>query len=122
MPNPSDPLAGLPIVTGNMRRVKPRSSVIPLAAAKANLKRAKMTGVEYKAARDAARQLTGYDPATSPIKEMTTLDALTEIGALLDFTKPHSIPLELDRVQRALVLNTEVRKRLLSRQLTFGSK
>jgi len=70
---PIDPLAGIPIGTAKPARkvkgfplVTSPTPVISLAAARATHKRRKLTGEQYKQARDTARAATGYGPS-SPI-------------------------------------------------------
>lgn len=79
-----DPLAGIPIGTAKPAKVKgfplvtSPSPVISLAAARAGHKRRKLTGEQYKLARDTARAATGYGP-TSPIWGKTMADVLMTI-------------------------------------------
>jgi len=68
-----DPLAGIPIGTAKPAKVKGfplqpagpgLTPVISLSAAKATRKRRKLTGEQYKQARDTARAATGYGPGS----------------------------------------------------------
>jgi hypothetical protein len=68
---PIDPLAGIPIGTAKPARkvkgfplVTSPTPVISLAAARATHKRRKLTGEQYKQARDTARAATGYGPGS----------------------------------------------------------
>lgn len=69
-----DPLAGIPIGTAKPAKVKgfslitktpSPSPLISLSAARANHKRRKLTGEQYKQARDTARAATGYGPGSA---------------------------------------------------------
>lgn len=129
MPTKTDPLAGIPSATTKPARQAAApvgGSVVNLATAKAERKRRRLTGQEYKDARDFARRQTGYND-TSPIwgkrmpQVLTDIEAIlaeveTIVGAFNDVTSPGSLR-AYDAIQTALQLNRELQKRVATGQL-----
>jgi len=123
-----DPLAGIPTATAKTARriyspTKPRTAkavstgnVIDLSAAK----KRKLTGQEYKDARDFARKTTGYND-TSPIWGQRMPVVLTDIERLLQKAKDQidngSYGDGLAFLDDALLLNKELQKRIATGQL-----
>lgn len=113
---PIDPLAGLPVATAKpapQPKAAPAAggNVVNLASAK---KKRKLSGDDYKNARDFARSATGYND-TSPIWGKRMPVVLMEIEELLDLaTKGLGSGNE---VEQALLLNRELQKRLATNQL-----
>ena len=119
---PIDPLAGIPIGTAKPARkvkgfplVTSPTPVISLAAARATHKRRKLTGEQYKQARDTARAATGYGP-TSPIWGHKMSDVLMTIEATLSEAEEAVADGRYadanDHLRDALRYNQELQKRV----------
>lgn len=111
----------LPVITPKAKRTpKATATGTPtnIATARAARKRARLTGDDYKQARDFARKTTGYNE-TSPIWGKRLIEVLVEIEALLDFGTPnaHAPMTQKERVDQALLFNRELQKRLATGQL-----
>ena len=128
----ADPLAGLPVATPKApRTVKaagaPAASgnVVNLGAAKAARKRNRLTGDQYKQARDFARSATGYNE-TSPIwgkrmtEVLTTVEA--EIQEAMNDVQVGNDADALDRLGRALTFNQELQKRIATNQVIAAQR
>lgn len=120
---PTDPLAGLPVGNApgiSARAAAPSATVVPIAEARSRSKRRRLTGEEFKNARDFARKATGYD-ASSPIWGMKMLEVLTDIERTLEDAKKSSaagfVSEVDDHLEHALLFNQELQKRIATNQL-----
>ena len=91
-----------------------------IATARAARKRRRLTGSEYKSARDFARGVTGYND-TSPIWGKPMVDVLMSIAALLEeYISDNGGTAHFAghiNIQQALTLNRELQKRIATNQV-----
>jgi len=91
-----------------------------IATARAARKRKRLTGEEYKSARDFARGVTGYND-TSPIWGKPMVDVLMSIAALLEeYISDNGGTAHFAghiNIQQALTLNRELQKRIATNQV-----
>jgi hypothetical protein len=123
MANIIDPLAGIPTATAKPAR-KPLATAVPVSTGNViNLsaaKKRKLTGQEYKDARDFARKTTGYNDS-SPIWGKRMPVVLTDIETLMDNARENlgngSYGTAMAELDAALELNRELQKRIATGQL-----
>lgn len=122
MATATDPTLGVPTVAPKApRKVKTSAAPAPvsIATARAASKRRKLTGGEYKDARDFARKTTGYND-TSPIWGKRLIDVLVGIEAILaqqiEYLNTGALPDQIE-LERALLHNRELQKRIATGQL-----
>lgn len=115
---PADPTMGVPVAgPAKPKRTPKATAPTSIATARATKKRRKLTGEQWKEQRAFAQKTTGYNE-TSPIWGRRLIEVLVDIEALLDFGTPNAITSQKERVERALLYNRELQKRLATNQLT----
>ncbi len=128
----TDPLAGLPAAGPSKPRAVKTSgapaasgNVVNLTAAKAARKRKRLTGDQFKQARDFARSATGYGN-TSPIWGKKMIEVLTSIETNLaqgieDVLNGHASS-GVVAVEKALLFNRELQKRIATNQIISAQR
>jgi len=116
-----DTILGVP-VPAKPKRIKVSAPTAPtsIATARAARKRKRLTGEEYKSARDFARGVTGYND-TSPIWGQPMVNVLVSIATSLEFAidqiRTSGSGDYLVALEEALTFNRELQKRIATNQV-----
>ena len=109
-------------VPAKPKRIKVSAPAAPtsIATARAARKRKRLTGEEYKSARDFARGVTGYND-TSPIWGQPMVNVLVSIATSLEFAidqiRTSGSGDYLVALEEALTFNRELQKRIATNQV-----